>query len=139
MNIQRISGYQPNYTSVEQVKRGEPVTEPNVPNGSDLIEHKIEKIAWKDKFKYDWKTMSAITAGAAVVLLGVLNRRAIGGMVKKIFKPEQVKKKYVTPEIKITNIPNEKVVKIPNRKLQLQCRSQRLNLLKVENQKNLFI
>ena len=113
MNIQRISGYQPNYTSVEQVRRGEPVTEPNVPNGSDLIEHKIEKIAWKDKFKYDWKTMSAITAGAAVVLLGVFNRRAIGGMVKKIFKPEQVKKKYVTPEIKITNIPNEKVVKIP--------------------------
>lgn len=84
MNIQRISGFQPNYTSVEQVKRGEPVKEPNIPTGSDLIEQKIEKQAWKDKFKYDWKTVSAVTGGVALVLLAVLNRRAIKGAFDKL-------------------------------------------------------
>ncbi|MCR5266064.1 MAG: hypothetical protein K6E29_05660 [Cyanobacteria bacterium RUI128] len=84
MNIQRISGFQPNYTSVEQVKRGEPVKEPNVPTGSDLIEQKIEKQAWKDKYKYDWKTISAITGGVALVLLAVLGRHKIKGAFDKL-------------------------------------------------------
>lgn len=92
MIIQKVSGFQPIYTGIEQTKRGEPVKEPNMAKASDLIEHKIEKQEWKDKFKYDWKTISAITGGVALILLGVMKRHAIKGLVNKVFKSDPVKK-----------------------------------------------
>ena len=117
MYIQNISGFQPSYKSVEQIKRGEPVKEPNIPTGSELIEHKLEKQAWKDKFKYDWKTISAITGAAALVLVAVLNRHAIKGAFDRLSSGKNgisspSKKKYIKPEIKIMKTPDEKVVHV---------------------------
>lgn len=69
-----------NFRSVEQVKRSEPTT---LTTESPLIENRVEKENLRSKFKYNWKTISAITGAGALILVGILKRNAISDMLGK--------------------------------------------------------
>ena len=69
-----------NFSSVEQVKRSEPTT---LTTESPLIENRVEKENLKSKFKYNWKTISAVTGAGILVLVGIMKRNAISDMLGK--------------------------------------------------------
>ena len=72
-----------NFRSIEQVKRGEPAT---LTTEAPLIENRVEKENLKSKFKYNWKTISAVTGAAALILVEILERNAISDMIGRLVR-----------------------------------------------------
>ena len=125
MNIQTGYTNQLKFTNTEAVKRSEPAHSET----QDIPKKNTPKIT------YNWKTISAIAGGAALILLGILNRKSISKTVKQLFahKPQGPKlntinsghtgkKKYIKPEIKIT----EKPVEIPQSEITTSYEPERL-------------
>ena len=84
--------YSPQYKSVTEVKRTQPVnTTVNKPVSPDSNE----------KQKYNWKTIAVVAGVSALALLGIGNRKNIAKIVKNITKETKPQQQYHNPNMNV--------------------------------------